>query len=298
MRTVPLLSPRFFAAVPLLASACWARAAISYASAGATYSENFNGLPKDTANNANLETVYTNGWQDDSTTVAGDHISVPGWYLFHGTSNAEGGTSGFQRLRIGNGANTGSFWGFGTNAAAADMALGSLGSATVAANNTNMYIAVRLTNDTGGVLTAITVNYDGEEWRDGQSAAAESLVFDYSTTALVSDWNTTAAYTAVPALNFSSPVFSGTATGGTAVDGNTAGLSANITATITGITWAPGTDLWLRWADNSLPTLADDGMAIDNFSFSAVPEPTGATLTGAGLAVLLAARRRRKPGSQ
>ena len=76
-------------------------------------------------------------------------------------------------------------------------------------------------------------------------------------------------YTAVPALSFTSPVFSDTGSSGTAVDGNTAGRSADITASIFGINWLPGQDLWLRWADPQLASAADDGLAIDNVRFVA-----------------------------
>src|SRR5438046_2850742 len=93
--------------------------AISYSTTGSTYSENFNSLPTDPPVNASLQGTgtgkYTNGWQDDTTTVAGDHISIPGVYLYYPTTTAtEGGTNQHQRFREGNGQNTGSFWGFST----------------------------------------------------------------------------------------------------------------------------------------------------------------------------------------
>ena len=266
--------------------------AINYGSFGSAYTENFDGLPKDAPAGASIETVYTSGWQDDTTTVAGTRVSVPGWYLYHPLTPAENGFNDHQRLRFGPGANTGSFWAFGSSATVTDMALGSVGSATVAADNTPMFIALRLTNTTGVTLTSFTVTYDGEEWRDGQSAAAETLTFDYSTTAVAGDWFTTGVFVANSALNFTSPVFSGTVATGAAVDGNTAGLTAGITSTVNGLSWAPGTDLWLRWSDNSLAGAADDGLAIDNFRFSAVPEPSGVLLMGIS-AMVLAGRRRR-----
>src|SRR5438045_4079651 len=90
-----------------IANQCWA--SVIYTTAGAMYSENFNGLPTDMPSNASIQsgtTAYANGWQDDTTTVAGDHVSVPGWYLWHPLAPAlEGGTNGHQRLRVGVGAN-------------------------------------------------------------------------------------------------------------------------------------------------------------------------------------------------
>jgi hypothetical protein len=283
------------------ANQCWA--SVMYSTPGATYSENFNGLPTDMPSNASIQsgtTAYVNGWQDDATTVAGDHVSVPGWYLWHPIApTSEGGTNGHQRLRVGVGANTGGFWLFGPSNSDPEKALGSLGSTTVAANNDNEFIAVRLTNNTGVTLYKFTVNYDGEEWRDGQLATPETLSFGYNlgatTTGTPPNWaDPTTTFTAVPSLNFTSPVFSGTGSSGTAVDGNSAGKVAGITATVSGISWDPGTDLWLRWADPQAPSAADDGLGIDNFSFSAdVPEPSSLILFGTVIFALgLAARRR------
>jgi hypothetical protein len=153
-----------------------------------------------------------------------------------------------------------------------------------------MLIALRLTNNTGATLDTFTVTYDGEEWRDGQLATPESLFFGYNlgaTTVLngsgVPNWADPATtYTAVPTLNFTSPVFAGTNSSGTNVDGNSVGKISGITATVSGISWAPGADLWLRWADPQVPSAADDGLAVDNVSFSAnaivVPEPSAPAL--------------------
>lgn len=277
--------------------------AVSYTTPGVTYTENFDGLPTDAPNNASLQGTgtgqYVNGWQDDTTTVAGDHISLLGWYLWHPIqpTGTEIGSNGHQRFRMGPGQNTGAFWGFGSAASATDKSLGSLGSTTIAADGANMYIGFRLVNNTGIALNSFTVKYDGEQWRDGQSASGETLSFGYSLTASTADWNGAASFTGVSGLNFTSPVVAGTGTSGTAVDGNNAGLVANITATITGIDWEPGTELWLRWADPQLGGgLADDGLSIDNFSFTAtqaIPEPTSLSLFG-GFGLLYLVLRRRK----
>lgn len=256
---------------------------ISYTTPGATYIENFDSLPTDAPNNANIQTVYIDGWVDDSATVANTNVSLPGWYLYHplapitGTP-PENGSNDHQRLRFGSGANTGSFWAFGSNGADPEKALGCIGSNTVADPNTNMYIALRLVNKTGVTLGSFTVTYNGEQWRDGASPTGETLSFAYSLTALPADWNTTATFTEVPALNFTSPSASLTGTSGNAVAGNTTGLIQDISATISNISWAPNIELWLRWADPQLPSLADDGLAIDNFNFTAaaavtIPDP-------------------------
>ncbi|MES2705398.1 MAG: PEP-CTERM sorting domain-containing protein [Verrucomicrobiota bacterium] len=273
------------------------RAAISYSTLGSLYSENFNSLPVNAPSNGNVQTsAYTNGWQDDSGTVAGDHFGVPGWYLYHPIAvAAEGGTSQHQRVRFGPGANTGSFWVFSSTAADTEKALGNVGSLTVAGDNANLYTALRLTNNTGVPLTSFTLTFDGEQWRDGQLATGETLNFGYSTTATASDWFDAGAFISVPTLSFTAPAASGTGTTGTAINGNVAGLVSDITGTVSGIDWQPGTDLWLRWADAQLAGNADDGLAIDNVRFTAVPEPSALLLLAGAAAGLLSRRRVRVP---
>src|SRR5439155_16946766 len=135
-------------------------------------------------------------------------------------SGTEIGSNGHQRFREGPGQNTGSFWGFASAASASDKALGDIGSTTTAPDGANLDIGLRLLNNTGVTLDSFTVKYDGEEWRDGQSASPETLLFSYSLSTSVSDWTNNASYTSVSALNFTSPVFSGVNSAGTAVDGN------------------------------------------------------------------------------
>lgn len=243
---------------------------LNYPAAGVEITENFDSLPIVFSGNSNIQNSWPEGWADDSETVENAKVSLPGWYLYYPLATAaEGGTNQHQRLRFGPGANTGSFWAFGSSAGDSEKALGSLGSTTVAANGVPMLIALRLVNGTGATLTGFTLTFDGEQWRDGASPDPETLTCAYSTTATGEDWNTTAEFTGIPALSFSSPVFSGTGSSGNAVNGNAEGLQAGLTATISGISWAAGAELWLRWADPQLASAADDGLAIDNLVFKA-----------------------------
>jgi PEP-CTERM motif len=70
-----------------------------------------------------------------------------------------------------------------------------------------------------------------------------------------------------------------------AVDGTAAANRVLVSAvTVSGISWAPGTDLWLRWTDPQASGVRDDGMALDDLSFSAaVPEPGSASLLLVGV---------------
>lgn len=222
-----------------------------------------------------------------------NQFSILGWYLFHPASLAEGGADGHQRMRVGAGtANTGSFMSYGLSGNT-ERALGSqVSGTTVTATPGQQYIGLRLTNNTADILTEFTLSYDGEQWRDGGATtpAAKTMTVEYSTTAATV--NDTPNFTAGPAsLSFTTPVFVNTGSGA-AVNGNTAGKVSVGPATVQGIAWAPGTDLWIRWKDPR-SSGNNHGMAIDNVSFSAnVPEPASIGLLGGALALL--ARRKRK----
>jgi PEP-CTERM motif len=264
-------------------------AQVSYTVPGVNYLQDFNTLPL-SPENASLQATVP--WTDNSVSSS-SQTSILGWYLYHPIVQAtEGGANQHQRLRAGPGSSTtGSFYSFGTTASS-DRALGSLASATMAADGDFMHFALRLNNNTGLTLTDFTVSYNGEQWRNGGTGNANVLNFAYSTTATTGDFFSTATFTPVAALNFTAPVASLTAA---AVDGNNAGRVNGITATISGISWAPGSDLWLRWSDVSNPG-ADDGIGIDDLTFSAIqviPEPSGFALAGLGIATLFIFRRRK-----
>jgi hypothetical protein len=269
------------------------RASVLYSIDGSTYSQDFDSLPN-TPQNASLGNTPT-GWTDDNAAPAAGNFSIVGWYLYHPNVQTEGGFSGNQRMRIGAGtANTGAFMSFGASGST-DRALSGLASNTMAPAGSAMFTGLRLTNNTGTVLNQFTLSYDGEQWRDGGASTpnAQSLLFDWSTTATGIDVSQSASYTAAPALNFTSPVFTNTGTGA-AVDGNVAGKLSIGPVTVAGINWQPGTDLWLRWSDLN-DAGNDHGLGIDNLSFSAsaIPEPATLGLLALG-SVVLAARRRQK----
>src|SRR6185312_14971581 len=115
-----------------------------------------------------------------------------------------------------------------------------------AANSEN-YIGLRLTNNTGSTLGQFTLSYNGEQWRDGGNTVpvSQNLKLAYKVGAAnVQD----TGFTLVPSLQFTSPVNVNTGSGA-AVDGNVAGRVAIAASTVSGFNWAPGPDLWLRWID-------------------------------------------------
>ena len=249
---------------------------ILYGTAGSTYSQDFNSLA---VNGAAI------AWANDST--------LPGWNLFAGsgaaipTYNTGSGTS-----------NAGSFYSFGTGTAT-ERALGGAASGgayfgSPAAGTVAGHIAVQVTNTTGQILDSVTIGFNGEQWRNGGNTSAQTMAIQYgigSTFGSVS-WTTPGG-----AFDYASPVTGATAA---AVDGNTAGLVTGLGGTISNLTWNSGESFWIRWIENN-DVGNDHGLAIDDFTFSAVtavPEPTSLALVGlVGCAGLAIAIRRRKANS-
>lgn len=258
------MSSKFLVASAALLSALSAQATVSVTSAAFTYSQSFDSLSN---------TGTANAWLNDST--------IAGWSLFNGVT----AITSYRASAGAVGDNAGAIYSYGA-AATTDRALGSTASGTVA----NPIRAVAFTNTSGGALDTFTLRYDGEQWRNGGNATAQSLTVQYGF------GGTFSTVTWVPAgagFSFTSPVATATAA---AVNGNVAGLTAGIGGTVS-TTWAAGDTLWIRWNDVN-DTGNDHGLAIDNVSFSvtaaAVPEPSTYALLLAGIgAIGFIARRRR-----
>jgi hypothetical protein len=244
-----------------------ANAAVSYSTAGGTYAQDFDSLTSSTSSTT---------WTNNST--------LPGWSLFGHTGVAIatylGGTGS---------SNTGSIFSFGTNA---DRALGGVGSGNAYWGGTGPasgaiagWWSVAITNDTGASLSEFTVGFDGEQWRNGNTSA-QTMVLEYgfgATFGAVASWTAPGG-----AFDFTSPSFGGTAA---ALDGNLpANRTADLGGTISNLNWGVGDTLWIRWVERN-DAGSDHGLAVDNFSFSAVPAPGSIALFGMG--ALVAGRRRR-----
>ncbi len=226
---------------------------ISYATTGSTYSQDFDGLP--------LSGTY-------SLSGIGPHLlsacpigasSASGWQIGKSSDPLVGGTGPNQTFNVDNGSNTaGSAYSFGSTGSS-DRSLGAIASGSVISS-----LGVALINNTPDILNTVTISYTGEQWRDGGSGNTNKLAFSYS---LNGTNILTGTYAAVTALNNNSLVSHvGT---GVVLDGNVAPNNQVYSATFTmNGNWLPGQPLILKWADANEGG-SDDGLSIDDFSFSA-----------------------------
>ena len=211
-----------------------------------------------------FDTLITTGtnqpWLNDVTVGTGGSNTLDGWSLFTSANLA------IAAYDSGTGSSgTGKFYSFGL-AAATERSLGGVGSGGgyfggPANGALAGSIAFAATNNSASTLTAFTLGFDGEQWRNGGNTTAQSMVLEYGFGATFSAVSWTA-----PGGNFNwtSPVATGTAA---AVDGNVAGLQAGRGGTINGLTWIAGDTLWIRWKEVN-DAGNDHGLAIDNFTLS------------------------------
>jgi hypothetical protein len=262
-----------------LAAAHVATAQINYS--GGTYFENFDGLLAGyTANNTGLQmpNTATLGLQDDVPT------------LLNWKAVRLGGTGVVPFAVVTSyGENTGGrlycYW---LPIGATDHALGSLASGTVIAGFGTSFL--NTSTDTYG---SITLSFDREVWRTQSTTVDQNLSFAYGFASLgvgSTDFLSSSSMISYSALNATAPGSLGP--GNTYVNGNADPYMAPVTATITGISWAPGDTFFIRWGDEN-DGGSDAGIAIDNLSMiAAVPEPSCGLLGGLGIALLAVLRRK------
>jgi fibronectin-binding autotransporter adhesin len=222
--------------------------AISYATAGSVYAQDFNTLPS----TGTFSPTGTAPIDLGDAPYNATGLGTGNWYF----AQISGGTT---RFTVDTGAaNTGSAYSYGA-AGEADRALGFL------ASGSNISRAgVLLTNDTGTTLTSFVVTFQAETWRRGNDNGSNpnQMAFSYSLGG--TDINTGTFVTAplldAPATNLIVP--------DSAVNGNAANARVLVKAAVTGISWAPGQQLVLRWSDAN-DANNDDGVGIDDLTFSA-----------------------------
>lgn len=237
----------------LALAAVSAQAQISYT--GGVYSQNFNTLAGTTNNTTG------NAWTDNST--------LPGWYATKTTfvvtdATLGGGASSFDATSgTGKDNNVGLF-SFGT-AASTDRALGSRATSNFP-GNLNIFYGVRLVNNTSQTLTKFTVMYTGEQWYASTQSTTHTLQVDYQ---LGATSISTGTWTAATGGTFTAPISTGTTA--RALDGNAAANRLGKAVMVTGVSWAPGQELWVRFRDDN-ESGNEQGLSVDDFSFIAEDE--------------------------
>jgi hypothetical protein len=256
------------AATVLLVSGS-AQAEIVLTNPAVPYTQNFDTLPT---------TTVAGNWTNDTT--------LSGWFAFRA---AQGGSvTASTQINAWTGSTPGALYSFFTPTQP-DKALGTLASGTTGAHTFSLVIL----NSTGQDLTGFNLDYRGEQWRDG-NVAVQSLTFEYAVFASFNPVTAATAigaisapgFTAVPGLNFDSPVHAGA---NVALDGNLAPNFVSISSSVSAA-WPDGSYLVMRWTDVD-DAGNDHALGIDDLTFTAVPTPGTAALLG--LAGLLCGRRRR-----
>jgi len=205
-----------------------------YSLSGPGYSQNFDSLGAITIANVtggNLNSVSS---------------SLAGWFF------SETGSGANTMITAGTGSSSaGDTYNFGI-ASGTNRRLGGLQSASVLP-----FFGFYFINNTGSTITSLTVTYTGETWRVAAANRSDRLDFQYSTNA--SSLNT-GNWTDVDALDYANP---GQATGSGSIQ-----HSAVISYTLAGLSISNGNRFFIRWTDFNASG-SDDGMGIDDFSFTA-----------------------------
>ena len=223
-----------------------ARAAgsVSLASLGVAYTQNFDTL----ANTGTANTALPAGWDLSESGTSSRNNSA--YAASNGSDNA------------------GDVYSFGATSST-ERAYGTLQSGTLTPT-----IGASFTNNTGGLITTLTISYVGEQWRLGTAdRGPDRLDFQYSSDATSL---TTGTWTNVDALDFSSPITTGVVG---LLDGNAAANRTSVSGAMQGLAIASGATFWLRWADFNASG-ADDGLAVDDFSLTPSFEETAPSVTG------------------
>lgn len=268
-------------------AACSAQANIAYV--GGTLTENFNGIPVvDSDSRVTLA----------GTGAVGTQVAIPG---LTGWTAARIGGSGSSDIAIWDDSSTGGgrFYAYGIGS---DRSLGSLASGTTVGG-----FGASFVNNSVQTLGEVTISYTRQIWHiQGTSNATAKyenrLLFAYGTSAggvSDSDYLTSASMSDYPALDAISPeeLTVNSTNSGTdpdrRVDGTLPQNSELVSSTISGLSWAPGDVLYIRWSDFNQSGF-DAGMSVENFSMvAAVPEPSTVALS-MGLIVLAGVMIRRR----
>jgi hypothetical protein len=264
-------------ALPLCVIATISRldAQIALTSANNTYDQDFNSLV-----DVNIGSSTFYDWVNNYT--------IPGWYAALTDGEA------ISRIRATNGPTSRN-----TTPLSISRSSGTEGALTLTGGTfTNDSVkhgmfGVYFVNAGTTTITSLTISYRGEQWAH-MSGSEDRLDFQYSLDATSLSDGTWIDHNALDfvALKTSS-------SSPTQINGNSSGNYTSISATITGLSLAPGQTFWLRWVDFDGPD-EEQVLGVDNFTLSAtfassIPEPSGYALAaGIGILAVVASRRRRR----
>jgi hypothetical protein len=214
---------------------------------------------------------FTGAYSHDFNTLSNTVLSstLPQGWLFSETGTGSNTTYGVDN----GGSNAGNTYSYGASATT-ERAFGGLQSGAVVPT-----VGAMINNNTGATLGSFQITYTGEQWRLGAVGRSDKLDFQYSLNATTLSNGT---WVDVDGLDFIAPVSGGTVG---AIDGNATGNKTTINYTINGLSIPAGANFMIRWRDTDASG-SDDGLAIDDVSFSlgCVPpaaQPTLLNLTPA-----------------
>jgi predicted extracellular nuclease len=199
-----------------------------------------------------LTTLGTAFTENFDSLLDGSELPM-GW----GFSEAGANANAVYSVGTGSG-NAGDTYSFGASGST-DRAFGTLLSGSNAPT-----IGAQFTNSTGATIGSLQIAYTGEQWRLGATGRTDRLDFQISFDATSL---TTGTWMNIDSLDFSSPVTAGTVG---ALNGNSAANRTAISATYDILQGIPaGATFWIRWVDFNAAG-SDDGLAIDDFSITAI----------------------------
>ena len=227
-----------------------------------------------------IQLGQTNYFQDFSSLAkSGKSSKMPlGWSFFtygddNGVYTADNGSS-----------TAGGAYSYG-NTGSSDRAFGSLrsgGDGNQWSGNFAVFGA-DFQNAGNSAIHRLNISYTGEEWRLGaMGRGPDRLHFQYSLNASgVADMKAT--WINAPALDFLTPNLTGVG----AHNGELAANQTQLASSIGFLNIPVGGTFWVRWVDDVLPGGGpEDGLAVDNFSISTVPEAQ-TLAAGGGMTLLL-----------
>jgi hypothetical protein len=240
---------------------------IPYTSQGMIYNQSFDSLPNPGSASVNSDNPVTingvtyslgnpYGFADLITSTGNGGLGIAelgGWYGLDSLASKFGATDGDQT--------TGGQISFGLPNSS-NRALGLLGTSSTGPTA----FGAKFINQTPQSLNTISVQVTGELWRQSNVPKTLDCYYFIDPTAIAPFSGSQTA--PLPGLKVSLAT-NPAAVGGVAVDGTSKVNQAHLSALNQAITnWPPGAALWLVWqmAD---PTGKAQGLAIDNFSFSA-----------------------------